>query len=258
MPAVTLSGPTTAERVRSACVRAGGAMLAADGASPVDARVHHLLPDGAFAMTIAEDCAMAIAAEESATGVAAVLELTDYAPLALREPVRSLVWVRGRVRGVDAVSVRRLLDVIAAEHPNPALLEVGSTHVLLLLVVESVVVADSGGAESVRLGALLAAQPDPFCDLESAWVRHLEADHPEVMARLACKLPAALRKGRVRPLGLDRYGIRLRIEGPTGDHDVRLPFSAPVNDATGLGRAIRALMGCPFANGLRARPSGGG
>lgn len=254
MPAVTKSEPTTAERVRSACVRAGGAMLAADGAPPVGTPVHHLLPDGSFAVTVAEDSAIAIAAAGSADGVAAVLELTDYAPIPLREPVRSLVWIRGRVHEVDAASVRQLLDAIAAEHPNPALLEVGAGHVLLLLVVESVVVADSTGAEPVRLGALLAAQPDPFCDLESAWVCHLEADHPEVMSRLACKLPVALRKGRVRPLGLDRYGIRLRIEGFDEDHDVRLPFAAPVRDVTGLGKAIRALMGCPFVNGLRARP----
>jgi len=230
-------------------------MLATDGASPVETPVHHLLPDGSFAVTVCEDSAIAIAAADSAGGVAAVLELTDYAPLPLREPVRSLVWIRGRVHEVNASSVRQLLDAIAAEDPNPALLEVGSGHVLLLLVVESVVVADSTGAEPVRLGALLAAQPDPFCDLESAWVRHLEADHPEVMSRLACKLPVALRKGRVRPLGLDRYGIRLRIEGLNEDHDVRLPFAAPVRDVTGLSKAIRALMGCPFVNGLRARPS---
>lgn len=258
MPAVTQSEPTTAERVRSACAHAGGAMLAADGASPVDTPVHHLLPDGSFAVTVPEDCAIAIAAEESAAGVAALLELTDYAPLALREPVRSLVWVRGHVRAVNAASVRQLLDLIAAENPNADLLDVGASHILLLLVVESVVVADSTGAESVRLGALLAAQPDPFCGLESAWLRHLDADHPEVISRLARKLPAALRMGRARLLGLDRYGIRLRIEGRNEDHDVRLPFAAPVRDVTGLGKAIRALMGCPFVNGLRARSGGVG
>ncbi|MCB0947568.1 MAG: DUF2470 domain-containing protein, partial [Mycobacterium sp.] len=98
---------------------------------------------------------------------------------------------------------------------------------------------------------------DPFCELESAWLRHLDSDHPEVIARLAGKLPAVLRRGRVRPLGLDRYGVRLRVEGGGADggddHDVRLPFPEPVHDITGLGRAIRLLMGCPFVNGLRAR-----
>lgn len=254
MPAVTISEPTTAERVRTACVRAGGAMLAADGAPPVDTPVHHLLPDASFALTVPEGSAVAISAADSIDGVAAVLELTDYAPLPLREPVRSLVWVRGQVHEVSAATVRPLLDVIAAEHPNPALLEVGAGHVLLRLVVQAVVVADSTGAEPVRLGALMAARPDPFCDLESVWLRHLEADHPEAMSRLACKVPAALRTGRVRPLGVDRYGLLLRIEGAEGDHDVRLPFAAPVGDVTGLSKAIRALIGCPFANGLRTRP----
>ena len=31
------------------------------------------------------------------------------------------------------------------------------------------------------------------------------------------------------------------------------PPAAPVDDVTGLSRAIRVLMGCPFLNGLRAR-----
>ena len=58
--------------------------------------------------------------------------------------------------------------------------------------------------------------------------------------------------GRVRPLGLDRYGVQLRVENDEGDHDVRLAFAKPVDDVTGLSQAIRILMGCPFLNGLRA------
>jgi hypothetical protein len=116
-----------------------------------------------------------------------------------------------------------------------------------------VVVADSAGAESVGLSALLAARPDPFCAMETCWLRHIDAAHRDVVARLAAKLPRRLRCGQVRPLGLDRYGVRLRVEGSDGDHDVRLPFAKPVDDLTGLSQAIRILMGCPFVNGLRAR-----
>ncbi|BBY06302.1 hypothetical protein MNVI_16200 [Mycobacterium noviomagense] len=82
---------------------------------------------------------------------------------------------------------------------------------------------------------------------------HLGSAHRDVVARLASKLPAPLRRGQVRPLGLDRYGVRLRVETAEGDRDVRLPFYKPVDDVTGLSQAIRLLMGCPFANGLRAR-----
>jgi hypothetical protein len=121
------------------------------------------------------------------------------------------------------------------------------------LEIESVVVADSTGAESVGVGALLGARPDPFCAMESCWLKHMESAHREVVDRLASRLPMPLRRGRVRPLGLDRYGVQLRVEGDDGDHDVRLSFAKPVDDVTGLSQAIRILMGCPFLNGLRAR-----
>lgn len=258
MPVASPPAPSTAERIRSVCVRATGAMLAVDGFAPVDTAVHHLLGDGAFAVSVAADCDMGGAVTDPA-GVEAMLELTDHAPLPLRRPVRSLVWIRGRLRPVPAPLVPALLDVIAADDPDPALLHInsdpssGTGPALMWLRTESVVIADATGAESVELDDLLAARPDPFCVMESSWLQHIDADHSEVVDLLASRLPAPLRRGRVRPLGLDRYGLRLRVEREDGDHDVRLPFAAPVHDATGLGRAIRVLMGCPFLNGLRAR-----
>ncbi len=254
MSLATIPGPTTAERIRSACARAGGAILALEGAEPETTAVHHLLADGSFAVTVpARGYADATVVASDAAGMQAVLELTDYAPLPLREPVRSLVWIRGQLHQVAASAVRDVLDLIAVEDPNPALLQVGSEHTLLRLEVESVVVADATGAESVGVSALLEAQPDPFCAMETCWLRHIDADHHDIVARLASKLPGPLRHGRVRPLGLDRYGFRLRVEGEDGDHDVRLPFARAVDDVHGLSQAIRILMGCPFVNGLRAR-----
>ncbi|MFZ0834917.1 MAG: DUF2470 domain-containing protein [Mycobacterium sp.] len=248
-------GPTTAERVRSVCVGATEAILAVDGFAPVDTAVHHLLGDGAFAVTAATDSELADAVTD-ADGVEAMLELTDHSPLPLRRPVRSLVWIRGGLRRVPERIVGALLDVVAADDPNPALLQVNTLNsglTLMWLRTESVVIADAGGAESVAVEDLLAARPDPFCAMESCWLQHIDAAHREVVDLLASRLPSAMRHGHVRPLGLDRYGVRLRVEKADGDHDVRLPFSAPVHDLTGLGRAIRMLLGCPFLNGLRAR-----
>jgi uncharacterized protein DUF2470 len=254
--------PTTAERIRSTCARAGGAMLAIEGVEPTATAVHHLLDDGSFAITVPVGgvvSGMVVAA--GAAGVQAVLEMTDYAPLPLREPVRSLVWIRGRLHAVPDPEVMGLLDLVAASDPNPALLQVNTTEgadddarlALIRLEVESVVVADSTGAEAVGVSALLRARPDPFCVMESCWLQHLDVAHREVVERLADRLPTTLRRGRVRPLGLDRYGVRLRVENDEGDHDVRLAFAKPVDDVTGLSQAIRILMGCPFLNGLRAR-----
>jgi hypothetical protein len=233
-------------------------MIAVEGVDPVATPVHHLLGDGSFAITVPMDGRLAgMVVSSGSAGVQAVLEMTDYAPLPLREPVRSLVWVRGRLYPVAEPEVAGLLDLIAAAEPNPALLAVNAggeaRFALMRLEIESVVVADSTGAESVGVSALLAARPDPFCAMESSWLQHLESAHRDVVERLATRLPTTLRRGRVRPLGLDRYGVQLRVEGDDGDHDVRLPFPQPVDDVTGLSQAIRVLMGCPFLNGIRAR-----
>lgn len=266
IPQTATVAPTTAERIRSACIRAGGAIVAVEGIDPTPTPVHHLLADGSFAITV--PAAGPLAAQlvgAGAAGLQAVLEMTDYSPLPLREPVRSLVWTRGRLHHVPARDVGGLLDLVAAEHPNPALLQVNTTadetptdagdtpYALVRLEIDSVVVADSTGAEAVNLPTLLAAEPDPFCALESGWLQHLESAHRDVVDRLAERLPASLRRGHVRPLGLDRYGVQLRVEDVDGDHDVRLPFTTPVDDVTALSRAIRVLLGCPFLNGLRAR-----
>ena len=263
-----LVAPTAAERIRSACARGGAAMLAVEGLDPAPTPVHHLLEDGSFAITVpAGGLLNAMIVASGSAGVQAVLELTDYAPLPLREPVRSLVWISGRLFAVPAAGLPGLLDLVAERNPDPALLQVNTDasagddgvtgadtpYSLVRLEKGSVVVADSTGAESVGTSALLDAQPDPFYALESGWLRHLESAHGEVIDRLAERLPSPLRRGRVRPLGLDRYGVQLRVEAEEGDHDVRLPFDKPVDDVTGLSQAIRVLMGCPFLNGLRAR-----
>jgi hypothetical protein len=257
--------PTTAERIRSTCVRAGGALLAVESAEPLTTGLHHLLADGSFAVGVPTGGAVAEQLSGAGpSGAQTVLELADYAPLPLREPVRSLVWIRGRLHQVPPSEVREMLDLIATEHPHPALLQVqtpnsppgaeGDTRYLLSrLEIESVVVTDSTGAEAVDSAALLEARPDPFCAFESCWIRHLDTAHRDVVARLASRLPARLRRGDIRPLGIDRYGMRLRVESAEGDRDIRLPFRTPVDVVVGLNKAIRILLGCPFVNGLRAR-----
>lgn len=251
--------PTTAERIRSVCVRAP-ALLAVAGAEPIAAPVCHLLDDGSVAVAVAAD-------ERASSGIAggdlqAMLELADHAPLPLRERVRALVWIRGRLQQVPSHQTGALLDRIAAEDANPALLQVRSprsrgtgAYTLLRLTMESVVVADTTGAEAVSVDDLLTAQPDPFCAIEADWLRHLSSSHPEVVARLAARLPLRFQRGPVHPLAVDRYGLWLRVEGTDADHDVRLVFHRPVEDLTGLNRAVRVLMGCPFRNGLQARRS---
>lgn len=261
--------PTSAERIRSACIRGQALVAIADAAdaTPVHAPVCHLV-DGSVVVAVQVENPVAQAAADS---VQAMIELTDHAPLRLRERVRALAWIRGVLRPVPDREISVLLDQIAAVDPNPALLQVVSPrsvscsrhvgandsdidYALLRLTPESAVLADATGAESVDVHELLAARPDPFCAIEAHWLQHLDSAHSDMVARLAAaKLPPQLRRGPARPLAVDRYGMWLRVEAPEGDRDVRLSFPRPVEDVLSLNRAVRALLGCPFLNGLQAR-----
>lgn len=159
--------PSTAERIRSVCLRAGHALLAVDGLAPLTTPVQHLLDDGTFAVAVPSAAAVP-------DGTAVMLELTDEAALPLRKPVRSLVWVRGELNAVPAAEVTELLDVIARTDPRPALLTVATPqsgpdaeHTLMRLETASVVVADAAGAESVDVATVVAATP-----IRSARWRH--------------------------------------------------------------------------------------
>lgn len=257
-----VKAPTTAERVRSVCARSVTSTLAIAGADVVPTTLHHLFADGTFALAVpADSAAAALAVAAGHHGVPSLLELTDQSPLPLREPVRALVWVRGNVVAAEDTEARAMVDFIASRTANPALLDVHtgtsvrteSDTVLLCLTIESVVVADTTGAESVTVANMLAAQPDPFCTEESGWLHHIDTEHRDLVERLARRLPLNLQRGTVHMLSIDRYGIQLRVQGADEDHDVRLPFSSPVDDTPGLSRALRILAGCPFLNGLRAR-----
>lgn len=253
MVAPTCAGPTAAEAVRSCLQRHTEAMLAVDGQCAREVAAHFLLPagrpDAGTSMIL-----LARSGWDRTTGGArpAVLELTDDCPLELNERVRALVWMRGRVGTVPAEQVRPTLAQLADLRPDHRLLDVGDGLELLRLDLDSVVVADGGGAEAVTPAALAAAGPDPFWREEPIWLRHLDAHRPDLLARMARRLPARPRGAAVRPLSIDRYGIRLRFESADGDTDMRLPFDHPVDDVQGLSRALRVLIGCPFLNGLRA------
>ncbi|MFJ4656085.1 DUF2470 domain-containing protein [Nocardia sp. NPDC088792] len=250
--AAPLVAPNTAERVHSACAHAESAQLALPGLDPAPTSVHFLRQCGDIVIAVPMHSAAAGLVDGcGAQGSPAVLELTDHAPLPLREPVRALVWLRGWVHAVPRHAQRALATAVAEDHPHPALLDVGHTSTLLRLVIDSAVVADNSGADSVCRDQLRGARPDPFVALEGAWLQHLHADHADVIDRLARRLPPTMRRGAlIHPLAIDRYGVTLRVEAVDADHDVRIPFPCPADDIESLSRAVQALARNPFRGGL--------
>ncbi|OQO90797.1 DUF2470 domain-containing protein [Saccharomonospora piscinae] len=253
--------PRPAERAKTIAVRGGPTSLLpalgheahADRTAPV---CWHLHAGDDLSIVLHTDDPLAAGIHgDAAAELAVTLEITDQAPVALRQPVRGLLWLTGWLRGLDdqAARARAVTLAEAAEEPDPRLLDVGHGLSLLRFTPASVVLADSEGTHSLSTVTFDAAVADPFLGYEARWLRHLEHDHTDVLGGLTRRLPPELQEGRLRPLGVDRHGIRLRVETDEDDHDVRLAFSRPVEHPPELAVELRKLVGCPFLN-RRERP----
>ncbi len=213
----------------------------------VEPHLHHVHTDGAVTPLLPDDHPLIAAALHAPRGeLAAMVEIADRAAVTLREPVRGLLWITGWLRVLDEAAGRLAALVVSETQPDSRLLDVGHGVTVLRLSAASMVLADGEGSGSLRPAEFAAAKPDPFCEYEDNWLRHLDSAHRDVVGMLTRLLPEGLRGGHVRPLGLDRFGLRLRVELADDDHDVRLAFSQPVDTPTGLASELRRMVGCPF------------
>lgn len=232
-----------AERARTITARGGRAALLcrAGGcrAERISPELHHVAPNGATLLLVPDEHPVVPAARDR---LAALLEVADLAPVRLREPVRGLLWITGWLRALDAHEAREAVVSVAEQRPEGRLLDVGHGLTALRLSPARLVLADGDGAGTLRPDDVLHATPDPFHTYENCWLPHLDQAHRDVIDTLEPLLPARVRGGRIRPLGVDRCGLRLRVEGAEGDHDVRLAFSRPVYTPAQLAVELRQLV----------------
>ena len=245
------AAPPAAERARSIASRGGNAaVVGLDQTQRIVPLLHHVDEDGTAILLLPDDHPLIGCVRSGPRhGLPAMLELTDAAPVDLREPVRGLLWISGWLTEPGPTYARRLACDVAEDRPHPGLLDLGHGSSMLRLRPGSAVLADAEGTAPLAPAQLAAATPDPFCRLERGWLRHLEEAHPDLFPALARHLPIALRQKpgcRIRPLGIDRLGMRLRIEADDGDHDVRLAFQQPAEDAEQLRSQVGLLIGCPM------------
>jgi hypothetical protein len=247
--------PTPAERATTIATRGGHAVLYSGlypelsplGEEPVKhvvPHLHHVHPDGTATLLLPD--LHPLTATASHERVTALLELSDPAPVPLREPVRGLVWITGTLETLTGSSARAQVLAVAERRSDPRLLDSGHGMRVLRLRPTVLVLADGEGTGFVPIADFVGAEPDPFTGYESQWLRHLELSHFDVVGILSRHIPESLRGSQVRPLGLDRWGLRLRVEAVDADHDVRLAFSRPVHTTRELAAELRRLLGCPF------------
>ena len=236
--------PSDAERARSLALRGGEASLVGTGSAPVTPLVHHVRADGSAVLLLADDEPLLARVRNGETAV--MLELVDRAAVDLREPVRGLLWITGWLWLPEQRAARRMALQVADVRPQERLLELGHGATLVRLDPGSAVLADGDGCAALAPVDIAAARPDPFCLMEDHWLAHLETAHPEVFVGLAQHLPPELgrcRGARIRPLGVDRCGLRLRVEAPQRDHDVRLSFPGGASTPEELREQIEMLVG---------------
>ncbi|MFI9274484.1 DUF2470 domain-containing protein [Kitasatospora sp. NPDC052896] len=162
-------------------------------------------------------------------GLAAVVELTDVAPVAVRARVRARLVLAGWLH----------------EEPLPT----GSGSVRWLgLDLAQVSLVEHGVLAPVGLDELLLAHADPLARFEASLLLHLADCHQEVLAalaRTACPGPP-VDPARVLPLALDQHGLSLRREGPVGHQDLRVPFRRPATAPEQVGERIREVLARPI------------
>jgi hypothetical protein len=253
--------PSAAERARSVAARGGTASLVGTGAPQAVPLVHHVRADGSAVLLMDDDEPVLAAIRDAPGGeFAAMLEITDHAPVDLREPVRGLLWITGRLRIPEPDIARRIALQVADVRPQADLLRLGHSATLVRLDPGSAVLSDAEGCAALTPVDLAAAWPDPFCRYEGHWLAHLEDAHPDVLDVLARHLPPALRDlrdARLRPLGMDRYGLRLRLEAQGRDHDVRIAWAEQATTVEELRAQMQLLIGCPMRRGVDVDPLGG-
>jgi len=98
-----------------------------------------------------------------------------------------------------------------------------------------------GRMASADGGAYAAAEPDPVRPSAAYAVRHLNEDHADVLLVAARSLAGYGDASAARCVGLDRYGLDLRVTTPRGRAGARVAFDAPVAEPDGLRAASVAL-----------------
>jgi hypothetical protein len=169
------------------------------------------------------------------------LTVTGRAPSRLPQPIRALVELAGRLTPVPADEVPDAVLAFADASPCEALFDVGLTAALLQLDVAEVVLHESHAVADVEPEDSVAAAPDPVTVAEPDPL----TAKSEALARLRVRVQAwAGRRDDVRLLGLDRFGVRYRVESPRGGYDVRVAFPEPLTRSEQIPEAVAGLLSC--------------
>jgi hypothetical protein len=197
---------------------------------------------GDVLVVVPTDGAVTAALRNSPLGdVPARLTVTDRTPVPIPHPVRGLVQLSGWAAPVAEYDVTRLVLEFADTQACDSLFDVGLSATLLRLELAEVQLDEAGGTTDVEPEDFLAARPD----VVSAAETELMAAERRGLDRLLGRVQQwAGRHDDVRLLGLDRFGVRFRVESLRGGYDVRVAFPEPLTRSEEFAGAVGGLLAC--------------
>jgi len=232
------SGP--AERARTITCGVGSAAVTLPDGEHVEVVAHGADPEGRPELLVLAGGRAVRALEDwPENEMPAMLKVTDLAPVPLADRVRGRVWMSGWVSEVpESGRDAALYRIAGAPLPSPV---AGVWRVLRFDIAE-IDLVDPWGSTNVDVDEYQEARPDPLAAQEAGMMRHLDAAHRRELVTLCGRVDALAGARDPRALGVDRYGLWLRvcIEGTVTD--VRFTFAEPVADPYGLQLAFRALL----------------
>jgi hypothetical protein len=237
----TAPQPPAAERARTVAARPAASLFCSGlGISQLWGAT--TTSSGDVLLVVPADGAVTSALEESPLGdIPARLTVTDRCALPLRHPVRGLVELSGWLAPVPEDDVARLLLDFVDAYPCDSLFDVGLSATLVRLDLAEVLLEEAGVSTDVDPEDFASARPDPVSAAET----ELMAAQRRPLDRLTARVQRwAGRSDDVRLLGLDRFGVRFRVQSSRGCYDLRVPFVAPLAGPEGFSGALEELFTC--------------
>jgi hypothetical protein len=240
--------PSPAERARTV-LRAAPSVSVLTMPHHVDEiSVHGADTAGRPLLLVGDGSRLATAVAAEPEDLTCVVHAVDVCPTPIPDRVRAELWVGGWLVPVPVAERASAAIALAEREPAGELLDIGAGQTLLRLEVAEVslreAMSGSGQPAAICPGTYAAAIADPLIDGEAEWLGHLVTSHPAEFAQLCLLVPEGLRPpgSCLRPVALDRYGFRFRIDGPARPRHVRLAFHAPLECAGQLPRAMAGLL----------------
>lgn len=231
--------PPAGERARTIAARPAASLYGLGlghcqlwGATTTDA--------GDVLLVVPTDGALTTALRHSPLGdVPARLTVIDRTPVPIPHPVRGLVQLSGWIQPVAEYDVTRLVLDFADAQPCDSLFDVGLSATLLRLELGEVHLEEAGGTAGVEPDEFRAARPDVISRAEN----ELMTQQCEPLMRLATRVQQRVgRQDDVRLLGLDRFGVRYRVQSRQSCYDLRVPFAEALERPADFGTAVDHLL----------------